>query len=92
MVTVYHGYKPKITIYVTLRFLFDTGYHSQTSVSSTASSVGSSASGVSRSVGNGGAYDFDPTNPNVPRNCTITRPPPITKPGRYVKKHFFHAL
>jgi len=21
-------------------------------------------------------------NPNVPRNCTITRPPPITKPGR----------
>ena len=23
-------------------------------------------------------------NPNVPRNCTITRPPPITKPGRYV--------
>ena len=23
-------------------------------------------------------------NPNVPRNCTITRPPPITKPGRLV--------
>lgn len=22
-------------------------------------------------------------NPNVPRNCTITRPPPITKPCRY---------
>ena len=21
-------------------------------------------------------------NPNVPRNCTITRPPPITKPCR----------
>ena len=21
-------------------------------------------------------------NPNVPRNCTITRPPPITRPGR----------
>ncbi|XP_040568039.1 pseudouridylate synthase RPUSD2 isoform X3 [Lepeophtheirus salmonis] len=35
-------------------------------------------------------FDFDPANPiaslennpNVPRNCTITRPPPITKPGR----------
>lgn len=23
-------------------------------------------------------------NPNVPRNCTITRPPPITRPGRSV--------
>lgn len=34
--------------------------------------------------------NFDPANPlsciennpNIPRNCTITRPPPITKPGR----------
>ena len=23
-------------------------------------------------------------NPTVPKNCTITRPPPITKPGRSV--------
>jgi hypothetical protein len=35
------------------------------------------------------SFDFDPrnpmksleNNPNVPKNCTITRPPPITRPG-----------
>ena len=40
--------------------------------------------------GGGGSLDFDPANPmaslennpHVPRNCTITRPPPITKPCR----------
>ena len=34
-------------------------------------------------VGGMGSFsDFDPNSPSVPRNCTITRPPPITKPCR----------
>ena len=38
---------------------------------------------INQGVGGMGSFsDFDPNSPSVPRNCTITRPPPITKPCR----------
>lgn len=55
--------------------------HHQSSAPVTSVSGGGLRGGVG-GVGGDVANYFDPTNPNVPRNCTITRPPPITKPGR----------
>jgi len=56
---------------------------------SPSSSTSSTAAATSSAAGNS-VWAFDPqnpsasleNNPNVPKNCTITRPPPITKPTR----------
>ncbi len=65
---------------------------SSSSSSATATTAAASAAAAGGTVGGHSSWSniFDPhslmatleNNPSVPRNCTITRPPPITKPGR----------